>query len=171
MYWPEVTESRKTSSRPLAEWDRSRVLVACDGRLVAEALMFSLETDPTLDAIGYGLDAWEALAYTESLEPDVVVVGPRLNGLNPFEFCRLTHELFPHMLLIMLCDRLVPADVEAAYAIGVSDCLPVARSVDQLLSAISDARARRATFERGRRQAMRRPSLTLVQRGDLDACA
>jgi len=171
MYWPELKGSREIDNRQYATSDCQRVLVACDSRLVAEALMFSLETDPALEAIGYGLDAWESLAYTATLEPDVVLVGPRLPGLEPLEFCRLTHELFPHILLIVLCDRLVPAAVEAAYAIGVADCLPVARSVDQLLRAISDARARRNVFERGRLQAARRPSLTLVRTGESDACA
>src|SRR5207237_702692 len=82
-------------------------------------LMFSLDADPTLEAIGYTLDGWEALEYILRLEPDVVLVGPRLSGLDPFGFCRYAHELFPNVLLIMLCERLVPAAVESAYALGV----------------------------------------------------
>jgi len=148
---------------------RLRVLVADDTRLVAEALMFSLETDPKLEAIGYALDGWEALDYIATLEPDVVVVGPRLTGFDPLEFSRVAHELFPDVLLITLCERLVPEVVEAAYAIGVADCLPVTRSVDELLRSISDARTRRQRFERGRHPAAGRPTLTLVEPGEADA--
>ena len=162
MYRPEETGNHET--------ERLRVLVAEDSRLVAEALMFSLDTDPKLEAIGYALNGWEALEYIETLTPDVVLVGPRLTGLDPLGFCQFTHELFPNVLLIMLCERLIPAAVESAYAIGVADCVPTARSVDELLRSISDARTRQETFERGRRQAARRrPLLSLVQLGEVDA--
>jgi DNA-binding NarL/FixJ family response regulator len=167
MYWPDVNPSRGAAGRLFAS-DRLRVLIAEDSRLVAEALMFSVETDPKLEPIGYGLDAWEALEYVATLEPDVVLVGPRLTGLDPLEFCRLAHELFPQVLLIVLCERLVPTEVEAAYAAGAADCLPVARSVDQLLRAISDARTRQEAFERGQRQAALRPLLSLVPPGGPD---
>jgi DNA-binding NarL/FixJ family response regulator len=150
---------------------RLRVLVAADSRLVAEALMFSLDTDPKLDPIGYALDGWDALEHVAMLDPDVVLVGPRLASLDAFKFSRFAHELSPEVLLIMLCEQLVPASVEAAYAIGVADCLPMGRSIDELLRAISDARRRQQTFERGRREAARRPALTFSPHGELDALA
>jgi DNA-binding NarL/FixJ family response regulator len=166
MYWSEVRGNGKRCS---VTTDRLRVLVAADNRLVAEALMFSLDTDPKLEAIGYALNGWDALDYIETLKPDVVIVGPRLSGLDPNGFCQFTHELFPHVLLIMLCERLVPAAVESAYALGAADCLPMERSVDELLRSISDAHTRREAFERGRRQAARRPLLDLAHLGELDA--
>jgi DNA-binding NarL/FixJ family response regulator len=144
---------------------RLRVLIAEDSRLVAEALMFALDSDPRLDAIGYGLDGWEALELAATHEPDVVLVGARLSGLDQFEFSRLVHELLPNALLILLCDRLVPADVEAAYAIGAADYLPTSRSADQLLHAISAARTRQTAFERGQRQAAGRPAPRLAPPG------
>jgi DNA-binding NarL/FixJ family response regulator len=167
MYWAEERGSRASESLCPTTSERLRVLVAVESRLVAEALMFSLETDPQLEAIGYALHGWEALQHTATLAPDVVVVGPSLTGLDPLELSRLTHELFPQVLLIMLCERLVPAEVESAYSVGVADCLPVTRSLDELLCAIADARARRQRFERGRR----RPTLTLVPPGGVDAHA
>ena len=169
MYWPEETGNPKSESVCSATSDRLRVLVAEDNRLVAEALMFSLDTDQKLEAIGYALNGWDALEYIETLKPDVVLVGPHLSGLDPIGFCQFTHEIFPNVLLIMLCERLVPAAVESAYAIGVADCLPMQRSVDELLRSISDAQTRRDVFERGRRQAARRPMRDLAQLGEVDA--
>jgi DNA-binding NarL/FixJ family response regulator len=133
---------------------RLRVLIAEESRLVAEALMFALDSDPMLEAIGYGLDGWEALELAATHEPDVVLVGAHLSGVEQFEFSRLVHELLPDALLILLCDRLVPAEVEAAYATGAADYLPTSRSADQLLHAISAARTRQSAFERGQRQAV-----------------
>jgi len=159
----------ETSTRETPAPSRLRVLVAEDNRLIAEALMFSLDTDPKLEPIGYALNGWEALEYIETLKPDAVLVGPHLTGLDPLGLCQFTHELFPNVLLIMLCERLVPAAVESAYSIGVSDCLPMARSVDELLRSISDARVRQETFARSRRQAARRPLRNLVRLGQVDA--
>jgi len=169
MYWPEETGNRETETFCSATSDRLRVLVADDSRLVAEALMFSLDTDPKLEAIGYALNGWEALEYIETLKPDVVLVGPRLTGLDQLGFCQFAHELFPSVLLIMLCERLIPEAVESAYAIGVADCLPMARSVDELLCSISDAKTRQLVFERGRRRAAQRPALDFARRGAVDA--
>jgi DNA-binding NarL/FixJ family response regulator len=166
MYWADEIGNGETDGRRPAARERLRVLVADDSRLVAEALMFSLDTDPKLEAIGYALDGWEALEYMATLEPDVVVIGPRLTGLGPFEFSRFAREVSPNVLLIMLCERLVPASVKSAYAIGVADCLPACRSIDELLRAISAARVRQQTFERGRRQAMRRSTPYAVQKID-----
>ena len=70
MYLPEETGIRQRESVCSATSDRLRVLVAEDSRLVAEALMFSLDTDPKLEAIGYALNGWDALEYIETLKPD-----------------------------------------------------------------------------------------------------
>jgi DNA-binding NarL/FixJ family response regulator len=171
MYSLEKTGNRRapTEHRGVEAPRRLRVLVADDSRLLAEALMFSLDTEPKLEAIGYALDGWEALEYMLTLEPDVVLVGPRLTGLSPHRFCQFAHELFPSVLLIMLCERLVPEAVESAYAAGVADCLPLERSVDQLLRSIAAAQMRRQTFERGRRRAALTPALSLVPSGGVDA--
>jgi DNA-binding NarL/FixJ family response regulator len=163
MHWLDETGDYTTDS---ASPDRLRVLIAGDSRLGAEALMFMLDSDPRLEAIGYGLEGWETIELAASHEPDVVLVGPGLSGLEPFELSRLVHELFPEILVIVLCERLVPEEVEAAYANGVADCVPISRSADELLHAISAARTRRETFERSRRQAQRRTALRLVQGGD-----
>jgi len=143
-----------------------RVLVAVDSRLFAEALMFALDSDPRLEAIGYALDGWEAVELVASLSPDAVIMGERLAGLDQPELCRWVHEVFPDVSLVLLRERLVPHEVEAAYAAGAADCLPASCSADELLHAISAAQARRLVFERGRRAAARRESaLRLIRDG------
>jgi len=169
MYSPEKARRHGTDRGWPTPGKGLRVLVAAESRIVAEALMFSLDTDPRLEPIGYALDGWEALEYVAMLEPDVVVVGPRLASLDPFKFSQFAHELAPDVLLTMLCEQLVPANVEAAYAIGVADCLPTGRSIDELLRAIADARTRQQTFQRGRRRATRRLELAVVPGGEIDA--
>jgi DNA-binding NarL/FixJ family response regulator len=130
---------------------RLRVIVAERSRLVAEALMFTLDTDPRLDAIGYALDGWEALGLVASHHPDAVVVGANLPGLDQASFTAFVHDFFPGALLIQLRKRLVPHEVEAAYADGAADCLPTTCSADELLHAIRQAHNRRIAFARGAR--------------------
>ena len=133
------------------EGGRLRVLVADQSRLFAEALMFTLDGDPKLEAIGYGLDGWEALELVATLEPDVVLVGENPGEMDQLDFTGWLHLLFPGTLPILLCDRLVPERVEAAYNVGAADCLPASRSADELLHAISSARRRQVVSTRGLR--------------------
>ena len=151
------------ASRPL------RVLIVERKRLAAEALMFTLDSDPKLDAIGYSLDSWEAVEHIASYDPDTVLVGPDLDGLDQLEFCRMVHELFPHVRLIALREQLVPHEIEAAYAAGLADCLATSCSSDELLYAIAAARTRQVAFERGKRRSAGRKTRGRAQLGAVGA--
>ena len=67
--------------RGLAAADRGskaapgRVLIADRNRLFAEALMVTIDVEPSLEPIGYALESREAIELAEALEPDVVVIG------------------------------------------------------------------------------------------------
>src|ERR1041384_3364864 len=65
MHWREDDDGltvRRAEPSPARRADgQIRVLIADDSRLVAEALMFALDSDPAIEAIGYALDGWEAL--------------------------------------------------------------------------------------------------------------
>jgi DNA-binding NarL/FixJ family response regulator len=126
-----------------------RVLVAHDSRLLAEALMFTLETDPILEPIGYALDGWEAFELVSTLRPDVVLVGPELSGLDGISFIRFVHMVWPQVRIIVLAETQVPHEVEEAYGVGATDYLPNDRSTDELLDAISSACLRQVAFDRG----------------------
>jgi len=133
------------------EGARLRVLVADQSRLFAEAMMFTLDGDPKLEAIGYGLNGRDALELVATLEPDVVLVGENLGDMDQLGLTSRLRLLFPATLPILLCDRLVPERVEAAYDVGAVDCVPASRSADELLHAISSARKRQLASTRGLR--------------------
>jgi DNA-binding NarL/FixJ family response regulator len=124
----------------------TRVLVACKSRLVAEALMFTLDSDPDLDAIGYGLDGWEAIELVASYEPDVVVVAPDLSGLAPAALASWVKTAFPEVRVIELRES----------------C-----SADELLHAIAEPRRRSSVWFQALSDADL-PSLRLVAAGALD---
>ena len=126
----------------LADSHGLRVLIADEDRLTAEALMFTLDSDPTLEPIGYSLDGRNALELVASLEPDAVLVGPELDGMSQLKFCELVHQLVPDLLVITLQRRLVPIEVEALYAAGASACVPLSCLADELLHELAAAHAR-----------------------------
>jgi len=111
-----------------------RVLVADSRRLIAEALTFTVESDPRLDAVGYGLDGWDALELVSTYDPDVVVVGPSLTGLDQLQFTSLVREFFPNVATILIGGR---RDRAAAYDAGATSCLVESCSADELLRAIT----------------------------------
>ena len=122
-----------------------RTLVAENDRVFAEALMFTLDTDPRVEAIGYALNGWEALELVVSLEPDVALIGTSLAGLDPGELTRWIHEVSPDTLPVLVRDRLVPEEIEELYAAGAADCIPASSSADELLHAISMSNAALST--------------------------
>ena len=140
----EPQEWLSASDRAVASGIRgsTRVLFAECNRMVAEALMLAIEIEPSLDPIGYALGGWEALELTENLSPDVVVVGPQLAGLEAFPILRLLNELYPRVRLVVLTET---ADGEQAAPVPVAaaaDYLPLDRSTDELIDAITAASAR-----------------------------
>ena len=114
-----------------------RVLVAEPNRMVAEALMIAIDIEPSVEPIGYALDGWAALELVESLDPDVIVVGRNLGGLDSRTLARLLNEHWPHIRVVMLTNATSPAP-EGAYA------LPLDCSTDELIDAIGTVSARRA---------------------------
>jgi DNA-binding NarL/FixJ family response regulator len=153
---PELTRAHGAGSvvelrprrHPAAPAPPARVLVAEDSRLLAETLMFALDSDPALEPIGYALNGWEALELTATLEPSVILVGAGLTGLDSLAFTRLVHMLWPRIRIIVLGEAHASSEVATSHPVGAADCLPRDCSADELLHAIGDACAGQQGFER-----------------------
>jgi DNA-binding NarL/FixJ family response regulator len=117
-----------------------RVLIVEKSRLAAEALMFALDSDPRINAIGYESDGWEAVETVSSYSPDIVLVGPEVDGLAPLQFTSLVHDFFPETTPIVISKRDRPEDVEDAQTAGAAHCLSTACSADELLHTIVSTR-------------------------------
>jgi DNA-binding NarL/FixJ family response regulator len=117
-----------------------RVLIVERSRLAAEALMFALDSDPRINAIGYESDGWEAVETVSSYGPDVVLVGSEVDGLAPLQFTSLVHDFFPETTPIVICKRDRPDDIKDARTAGAAHCLSTACSADELLHTITKAR-------------------------------
>lgn len=138
-----------------------RVLIVETSRLAAEALMFALDSDPRINAIGYESDGWEAVEIVSSYGPDVVLVGPEIDGLGPLQFTSLVHDFFPETTTIVISKRDRPEDVEDAQSAGAAYCLSTACSADELLHTITNLR----TPKRVQQETDRESHLRLAEAG------
>jgi DNA-binding NarL/FixJ family response regulator len=120
----------------------TRVLLAQSSRMLAEALMLAIDVEPSLEPVGYALNGWDALELTESLGPDVIVVGPNLKGIDSFTLTRLLDEYWPEVRVIVLTEPQVPDQVGQAQTAGAAGSLPLDRSADELIEAITAATVR-----------------------------
>jgi DNA-binding NarL/FixJ family response regulator len=137
--------------------EQCRVLIVERSRLAAEALMFALDSDPRINAIGYESDGWVAVETVSSYSPDVVLVGSEVDGLGPLQFTSLVHDFFPETTAIVICKNDRPEDLEDAQTAGAAQCLSTASSADELLHAITNTRLTRADE--------REPQLRLAEAG------
>ena len=135
--WMDARHRVERAAVPSAR--RRRVLVVQNDRLAAEALMFTLDSEPALEPIGYALDGWEAIALIDAFEPDVVLVGSDVGGLDRLELSWWTHEFFPEVASVLVWDEASAEQCEAAYAAGAESCLAASCSADELLLTLATA--------------------------------
>jgi DNA-binding NarL/FixJ family response regulator len=104
--------------------------------------MLALDVEPSLEPIGYALNGWEALELTESLGPDVLVVGPNLRSVDSLTLTRLVNECWPEVRVVVLTEPQALDYAGQAHAAGAAGCLPLDRSADELIEAITGATVR-----------------------------
>jgi DNA-binding NarL/FixJ family response regulator len=78
------------------------VLVVDDHALFAEALMLTLSIDERIEVVGCASDGAEAVALTEELQPDVVLMDVHMPTLDGIEATQRIREVAPGTWIVML---------------------------------------------------------------------
>jgi NarL family two-component system response regulator LiaR len=115
-----------------------RLLIADDHAILREGLAALIATEPDMEVVGEAADGAEAVAQTQALQPDVVLldlVMPRQTGVQTIYEIKRTN---PHVHILVLTgfddDEMVfPALKEGAQGYFLKDA-----SFDQLLQGIRD---------------------------------
>lgn len=118
----------------MASRTRSRILIADDHKLVAEACKHLLE--PEFEVIGIVSDGRELLQATANLHPDVVIVDicmPMLNGLDAGEQLKRAN---PALKIVYLTMRAVPDVAAEAFRRGGSAFVVKHCSAEELVVAV-----------------------------------
>jgi DNA-binding NarL/FixJ family response regulator len=117
----------------------TRVLIADDHTLFAEALEAILSSDERIDVVGRAKNGEEAVELTLTLRPDVVLMDismPVLDGIAATERIRSST---PEASVLVLTGSDAPSDVDAARRAGATGYVTKDRIAAELVEAILDA--------------------------------
>ncbi len=113
-----------------------RVLLVEDHAMVRDGLVALLSGTEDIEPVGGAGSSAEALAMTESLQPDVVVLDVGLPDLDGVETARQIRAAEPQPGVVMLTMYDDPAMVERALRAGARGYVLKGRAIDNLCSAI-----------------------------------
>ncbi len=122
-----------------------RVLIADDHTIVREGLRSLLEQSEAIEVVGEAEDGRDAIAKTEELQPDVVVMDIAMPGLNGLEATREIRKRFPQTRVLTLTMHRDPQYVFRLLQAGASGYLLKDSAKEALLAAI-EAVQRGETF-------------------------
>ena len=116
--------------------ESTRVLVVDDHALFRRGLQMVLETEPDLQIVGEAGDGAEAVALTQELLPDIVLMDVRMPRRSGIEACRVIKETVPSTRIVMLTISDEEADLYEAIKAGASGYLLKEIAVDEVAASI-----------------------------------
>jgi DNA-binding NarL/FixJ family response regulator len=126
--------------------NRIRVLLADDHMVVREGLRALLTAEIDIEVVGEAADGREAVALTQQLLPDVVLMDilmPRLNGV---EATRQIRQLCPAALVLVLTSSRDERHLRQMTTLGVAGYLLKQISAKLLCAAIRDVHQGKKVF-------------------------
>ena len=124
---------------------RTRVLLADDEVLFAEALAVMLARDERIDVVGWARDGKEAVELAESLQPDVVLMDIAMPVMDGIEATRRIRAANPDIRVLILTG-LEGAQMTAAHEAGASGFITKNQTAAELTEAISEMSALARAF-------------------------
>jgi DNA-binding NarL/FixJ family response regulator len=117
----------------------TRVLIADDHTLFAEALEAILDGDQRIDVIGRARDGEEAVRLAASLRPDVVLMDISMPVMDGIEATEEIVRAQPRACVLVLTGSNSPQDIDAARRAGASGYVTKDRIAAELVEAILSA--------------------------------
>ncbi len=136
---PGTTGPHDGTERPAwtrAGGQRTRVLIVDDHAIMAQLLRRFLEQQPEIEVVGDAATGREAVAATEKLLPDVVLMDMVMPGLNGLEATRQIRKRCPKARVLILTGYMEDDQIVAALRAGASGYVVKRSDVEELLLAI-----------------------------------
>ena len=136
---PPASRVREAAARPgwtRAGGQRIRVLIVDDHAILRQALRQLLELHPEVEVVGDAGNGREAIAATEKLLPDVVLMDMVMPGLNGVEATRQIRKRFPKTRVLILTGYMEDEQIIAALRAGASGYVVKRSDTEELLLGI-----------------------------------
>jgi DNA-binding NarL/FixJ family response regulator len=114
----------------------TRIVLAHDNRLLAEALQVLLGPDPRFELVGLAFEGPEAVSLAAVLEPDFVLLDEAISKLDVIETTRRICATEPSPRVVILTDSKPQFDLGEAHRAGAAAFLPKPRSATSLLNTL-----------------------------------
>lgn len=114
-----------------------RVLVVDDQELVREGLAMLLERASGVEVVGSAADGHEALAFTQSLRPDIVLMDLRMPRMDGIEATRRIVEAHPDVAVLALTTYPDDRSLFAALRAGARGYLTKDATVEEIVAALN----------------------------------
>jgi len=113
-----------------------RVLIVDDHALFRRGLQMVLKQEDDIDVVGEAGDGTEAVAKSQELMPDVILMDVRMPRRSGIEATQQIKDLMPHVKILMLTISDEEADLYDAIKAGASGYLLKEISIDEVADAI-----------------------------------
>ncbi len=133
------TRARDAAARPgwtRAGGPRIRILIVDDHAILRQALRQLLEAQPEVEVIGDAANGREAVAATEKLMPDVVLMDMVMPGLNGLEATRQVRKRCPKTRVLILTGYMEDEQIISALRAGASGYVVKRSDTEELLLGI-----------------------------------
>ena len=121
---------------------RTRVLIADDHRMFAEALEAILATDERLEVIGHASDGAEAVRLALKTRPDVILMDIAMPVMDGLEATKQIRTHWPRACVLMLTGSNSRTDVDRAREAGAAGYVTKERIAAELIDAILEIGSR-----------------------------
>jgi two-component system response regulator NreC len=136
---PSGARAKEAAARP--GWTRTggqriRVLIVDDHAILRQALRQLLEQHPEVEVLGDAGNGREAIASTEKLMPDVVLMDMVMPGLTGLEATRQIRKRFPKTRVLILTGYMEEEQIVAALRAGASGYVVKRSDTEELILGI-----------------------------------
>jgi len=136
---PNANRAKDAAARP--GWPRNggqriRVLIVDDHAILRDALRRLLELQPEVEVVGDASSGREAIASTEQLMPDVVLMDMVMPGLTGLEATRQIRKRFPKTRVLILTGYMEDEQIVSALRAGASGYVVKRSDTEELLLGI-----------------------------------
>jgi two-component system NarL family response regulator len=116
--------------------ERIRVVICDDHQLFRRGLRMVLEAEDDIEVVAEAADGQEAVARTEELAPDVVLMDVRMPRMGGIEATRLIRQQFPTTRIVVLTVSDEQDDVYGAVKAGAIGYLLKEVSIEEVADAV-----------------------------------